>query len=64
MSRYFTVRAKPVRADDEYWADTAPYVTNLTVSDHEATDTGLLDASGDPIMRAPNPMGFGRDDEW
>ncbi|EPR09773.1 hypothetical protein M527_06500 [Sphingobium indicum IP26] len=28
------------------------------VSDHEASDTGLIDASGDPIMRAPNPMGF------
>jgi len=25
---------------------------------YEATDTGLIDHNGDPIMRAPNPMGF------
>jgi hypothetical protein len=29
-----------------------------SVSEHEAADTGLLDANGDSIMRAPNPMGF------
>lgn len=28
------------------------------VADHEASDTGLVDMNGDPIMRAPNPMGF------
>jgi hypothetical protein len=67
MPRYFTrptvKHDLTVRADD-YWADAPPYVTNLTVCDHEATDTGLLDANGDCIMRAPTPMGFGRDDEW
>lgn len=67
MPRYFTrPTCKPalqVRAD-VYDADTPPFVTNLTVCDHEATDTGLIDLNGDPIMRAPRPMGFGRDDEW
>ena len=29
-----------------------------TVADHEAADTGLVDQNGDPIMRAPNAMGF------
>ena len=61
MSRYFTAAPKP-RAD---WADgDYPMLPDLSVADHEATDTGLLDASGDSIWRAPNPMGFGRDGEW
>jgi hypothetical protein len=64
MPRYFTratvSKREMVRADD-YCAETPPYVTNLTVCDHEATDTGLLDQNGDPIMRAPREMGFGRD---
>lgn len=65
MARYFTrPAAKAVIRADDYWPEAPPYVTNLTVSDHEATDTGLLDASGDAIMRAPNPIGFGKDDEW
>lgn len=67
MPRYFTkptaAKRSVVRADD-YWSETAPYVTSLTVCDHEATDTGLLDMNGDAIMRAPNPIGFGKDDEW
>lgn len=64
MPRYFTrqtvKQSLTVRADD-YYAETAPYVTNLTVCDHEATDTGLVDQHGNPIMRAPREMGFGRD---
>lgn len=66
MPRYFTrptVRNHRTVAD-VYDAETPPFVTNLTVCDHEATDTGLIDLNGDPIMRAPRPMGFGRDDEW
>lgn len=62
MSRYF-VRASKAN-DDEYWPDAAPLITSLEVSDHQAIDTGLLSSSGEIIMRAPNPMGFGKDDEW
>lgn len=60
MARYVT---RP-KADDDYWPETAPFITSLTVSDHEAADTGLLDADGNTIWRLPNPIGFGRDDEW
>ena len=35
-----------------------PLTPDLKVSDHKAADTGLVDHRGDPIMRAPNPMGF------
>lgn len=62
MSRYFT-KPKAWVADDIYDEDRVPQ-PSLTVCDHEATDTGLLDASGDVIWRAPNPIGFGRDGEW
>lgn len=56
MSRYFTApKRKPVKAEWDY--DT-PMIPHLTVSDHEAMDTGLLDAGGNTIWRAPNPMGF------
>ncbi|MBO9624159.1 MAG: hypothetical protein J7500_15735 [Sphingomonas sp.] len=64
MSRYFSRPAKPIRADDDWWYAPTPLLPSLSVSDHEPTDTGLLDVRGDPIVRAPNPMGFGKDAEW
>ena len=58
MSRY----AKPVRAD---WFDADnPLLPNLSVTEHEAIDTGLIWSTGEPIMRMPNLIGFGRDEEW
>lgn len=62
MARYFA-KPKAWVADDIYeddYAETAP----VQVCDHEATDTGLLDADGNSIWRAPNPIGFGRDEDW
>lgn len=53
----------PVGAD-EIDIETASIGFLPTVSDHNATDTGLLDANGYTIMRAPNPIGFGKDEEW
>lgn len=61
MSRYFTSASKP-RA--EWISDDFPLIPSLEVSDFEASDTGLLDEKGDAIWRAPNPIGFGRDEEW
>jgi hypothetical protein len=57
MSRYFTA-PKAKRPSAEYFYDVESFRHIPTVSDHEATDTGLLDASGDTIWRAPEPMGF------
>lgn len=62
MARYFS-KPRAWVADDLYDED-APMIPALTVSDHEATDTGLLDADGNTIWRAANPIGFGRDGEW
>lgn len=65
MSRYFVQkRQPPLRASDDDWVPVGNSWHVPLVADHEAVDTGLLDANGDPIMRAPNPMGFGRDGEW
>ena len=64
MPRYFSKRATATRADDDGYYPVGNSWFVPTVSDHEATDTGLLDVNGDQIMRAPNPIGFGRDDEW
>lgn len=65
MSRYFTMRHKPsgwVEDEDAWPVSVAGHI--LTVDEHIAIDTGLLDANGNCIMRAPNPIGFGKDDEW
>ncbi len=67
MSRYFSRpkvngNSRKPRAD---WLDEDyPLIPEITVCEHDAIDTGLVDELGDPIMRAPNPIGFGRDGEW
>jgi len=59
MPRYFTrPRNSRPKADWEPWMDEHPLLPGLTVNDHEAVETGLVDRRGDPIMRGPNPMGF------
>lgn len=60
MPRYFIARrpAKALWVEDE--AATANWSAPVpTAPEHVATDTGLLDLNGSPIMRAPNPIGFG-----
>jgi hypothetical protein len=62
--RYFTrPRGNLPLFVEPHWSDES-LKPSLTVSDHEAVDTGLLDNRGDPIMRAPLPIGFGRNEEW
>jgi hypothetical protein len=59
MSRY--VRQLPRAAG--LWDDES-LCPALTVDDHQLVKTGLVWRDGSPIMRTPNPMGFGRDREW
>lgn len=61
MARYAALTRKP-RAD--WMADAGPLLRDLTVDGHDPVETGLVSEHGDPIMRLPNPMGFGRDGEW
>lgn len=60
MSRYVSgPRPRALFYDDD-----PPLVPDLVVADSDAVDTGLLDSGGNSIWRIPNPIGFGRDDEW
>lgn len=67
MPRYVKPRAGGWIDDDwdKLWCEEEqPHLPSLTVDDHEAIYTGLVWSTGEPILRAPNPIGFGRDDEW
>jgi hypothetical protein len=69
MSRYARrkVSAGGYMDDNEQWYfadDDAPLLPCCEVDDHEAVDTGLIWETGEPILRLPNPIGFGRDEEW
>jgi hypothetical protein len=65
MARYFArPNVKSGWIEDEVCADDSPMIPCLLVDGHEAVDTGLLDEAGNSIYRFPNPMGFGRDEEW
>ncbi len=64
MSRYFVKRATARGYCEDFLYDDPLRADTPSVPEHVATDTGLLDINGDPIMRAPNPVGFGRDAEW
>lgn len=62
MPRYFT------RPRSSLWVeDTVPREGRVpdtpNVPEHVATDTGLLDANGSTIWRAPPPIGFRFEEE-
>jgi hypothetical protein len=53
------------RPERMYWDDDAPLILNhLNVDEASYTPTGILTADGDMIYHMPNPIGFGRDEEW
>ena len=56
MTRYFT-RGSGWIEDETFAPDPGP-LPSVHVPEHNATDTGLLDAEGKRIWREPNPMGF------
>lgn len=63
MPRYVRL-ARPAKAYRDDWDGVEPAAREVQVCDHEYVDTGLMFADGSPIMKAPTPIGFGRDDEW
>lgn len=50
MSRYFIAGGS--------WLDEYPLLPDIKVPEHVAVETGLVDRSGKPIMRAPLSCGF------
>ena len=64
MPRYFSAPPPNApRADSDDWYFD-PLLPDLYVPEHQPVNTGLVDVRGAAIMRAPNPVGFGRDSEW
>jgi hypothetical protein len=61
LARYVRATRKP-RAD--WLTDDNPLTPDITVDDHEPVETGILWPDGEPVMRTPNPIGFGRDGDW
>lgn len=67
MMRYFARPRsyyRPIYVEDDTYDSQKAMLPSLTVDDHEAVNTGLLDKNGDDIWRGCNPMGFGHDQEW
>lgn len=59
MARYFTKASRKSYDDNDDYCYREPVAELVpSVCDHEATDTGLVTASGDAIWRGPNPVGF------
>lgn len=50
--------------EDETFSPEPSPTPHLSVSEHEAVDTGLLWPDGAPVLRQPLPIGFGRMEEW
>jgi hypothetical protein len=60
--RYGRPNAQRPRAD---WIDADyPLIPSIEVDEHRPVKTDLIWSTGEPVMRLPNPMGFGRDGEW
>jgi hypothetical protein len=41
-----------------------PLLPHVVVDEQAPQWSGLYDADGVPLCKLPNPIGFGRDDEW
>jgi len=63
MKYFIRVRSRHWAEDDYCSPDCGP-LPSLEVPEHKATCTGLADCNGEDIMRAPSPMGFGKNEEW
>jgi hypothetical protein len=50
--------------EDATFLEESPMLPSISVDSSEAVKTGLLWADGSTVWRAPNPIGFGRDEEW
>lgn len=50
--------------EDEHYSEPVAPGASIITDNHVPIKTGLLAANGEPIMRLPNPVGFGRDHEW
>jgi hypothetical protein len=61
--KYISVLLTKGDLDEEWW-DKGPMCPSLSVDGATMEFTGIVDASNNPIMKLPRPIGFGRDNEW
>ncbi len=64
MTRYLRVPQSAGWVEDEIFSSNIGRNDPPSVAEHQPVPTGLLWSDGAPIMRAPNPVGCGKDDEW
>ncbi len=64
MSRYLRRPMSSGWVEDETFSPDPAHVPSISVPEHEAVHTGLLWPDGSPVLRALNPIGFGRMGEW
>lgn len=64
MPRYAAPPRNSGWIEDEHFNEPAAPPALPVADMHVPIDTGLLWATGQPIMRLPRPVGFGRDSEW
>ena len=64
MSRYVRAARVSCAPRANWYDDDNPLVPSINVDDNVNVKTGLLWLDGEPIFRTPNPVGFGRNDEW
>jgi len=62
----YVVGSKPLYVETPLWDDPSEnsHRPDLSVDDAKRTNTGLVTARGEPIMRVQPPVGFGRTKEW
>ena len=64
MPRYTTRATKPLFVETPLWDDNRDVgLPSLSVDGEKQIDTGLISATGEPIYRVNDPIGFGRDGE-
>jgi hypothetical protein len=64
MPQYLSRAYKPLYVETPLWVDDRKSLCpELSVDGERHVDTGLVSATGGPIYRVQDPIGFGRDDD-
>lgn len=64
MTRYKRIILTNGDLDGDWWEPDVPFNPSLFVDNATPEFTGIIDAEGNPIVKMPRPIGFGRDQEW
>lgn len=62
--RYVTRAYRPLYVETPLWEGADGLKPDIHVDGRKEVNTGLVSHRGEPIMRLPPPVGFGRDADW